>query len=88
MVYDRLGRHREAAARVEKITQLGRDAAAYQFAQINAQWGDRKTALDWLDKAMRLRDPGMVYTKVDPLLDPLRNEARFQAVERELKFPD
>jgi hypothetical protein len=44
--------------------------------------------LDWLEKAMRLRDPGLAYTKGDPLLDPLRNEPRFQAIERALKFPD
>jgi hypothetical protein len=25
--------------------------------------------------------------KTDPLLDPLRKEARFQAIEQELKFP-
>jgi len=36
----------------------------------NTQWGDGKAALDWLEKAMRLRDPGLVYTKTDPLLDP------------------
>jgi hypothetical protein len=37
---------------------------------------------------MRLRDPGLVYTKVDPLIDPLRNEPRFQAIQRQLKFPE
>jgi hypothetical protein len=26
--------------------------------------------------------------KTEPLLDPLRNEPRFQAVMRELKFPE
>jgi hypothetical protein len=36
---------------------------------------------------MRLRDPGLVSTKVDPLMDPLRKEPRFQAVMRELQFP-
>jgi hypothetical protein len=36
---------------------------------------------------MRLRDPGLVLLKTDPLMDPLRNEPRFQAIERQLKFP-
>jgi len=35
-----------------------------------------------------LRDPGLVNLKTDSLLDPLRKEPRFQAIERELKFPD
>ena len=87
VVYDRLGRHADAAALVAKIMQEGGDAAAYQFAEIFAQGGDRKAALDWLEKAMRLRDPGLVSTKVDPLMDPLRKEPRFQAVMRELQFP-
>ena len=26
--------------------------------------------------------------KTDPLMDPLRQEPRFQAIERKLKFPD
>ena len=37
---------------------------------------------------MRLRDPGLGYLKTDPLMDPLRKEPRFQAVMREVKFPD
>jgi hypothetical protein len=37
--------------------------------------------------ALRLRDPGLVSLKTDPLLDPLRKELRFQAFEGELKFP-
>jgi hypothetical protein len=41
-----------------------------------------------LETALRLRDPGLAWLKVDPLLDPLRREPRFQAVERALRFPD
>jgi len=66
---------------------LSGDAAAYQYAQIYAQWGKASQALAWLEKAMRLRDPGLIYVKTDPLMDPLRREPRFQAAERALKFP-
>jgi hypothetical protein len=64
------------------------DAFAYEYARIYAQWGDHAKALDWLETAMRLRDPGLVGLKAAPLLDPLRNEPRFQAIEQALKFPD
>jgi hypothetical protein len=37
---------------------------------------------------MRLRDSGLVFLKTDPLMDPLRKEPRFQAIERALQFPD
>ena len=87
LVYDRLGRHGDAAAVLAGIKKLGGDAATYQYAEIFAQWGDHSTALDWLEKAVQLRDPGLVYTKTDALLDPLRKEPRFQAIERQLKFP-
>jgi hypothetical protein len=63
------------------------DDAAYQMATIFAQWGHRPKALEWLETALRLRDPGLVDLKTDPLLDPLRKEPRFNAIERELKFP-
>ena len=49
---------------------------------------NRPKALEWLDTAMRRRDPGLLNLKTDPLMDPLRKEPRFQAVLRELKFPN
>jgi hypothetical protein len=63
------------------------DSSAYQYATIYAQWGNRAKALEWLETASKLRDPGLIYVKTDPLLDPLRKEPRFQAIERELRFP-
>lgn len=44
-------------------------------------------ALEWLETALRLRDPGLVELRTDPLLDPLREESRFKSVMKELKFP-
>jgi tetratricopeptide (TPR) repeat protein len=87
IVYDRLGRHADAETKLAKLRALG-DGAAYQYATIYAQWGDRAKALEWLERASRLRDPGLAYLKTDPLMDPLRQAPRFQAMQSELKFPD
>ena len=87
VVYDKLGRHADAEAELKKYRAAEGDAATYQYATIYAQWGDRRKALEWLDTAMRVRDTGLIFLKTDPLMDPLREEPRFQAIERELKFP-
>jgi len=84
---DKLGRHGEAEAMLKKLVQMGGDSFAYQFAQIHVQWGNQGKALDWLDTAVRVRDTGLIGLKSDPLLDPVRQEPRFQAIERALKFP-
>jgi TolB-like protein/Tfp pilus assembly protein PilF len=87
VVYDKLGRHADAEAALEKYRAKEGDGGAYQYATIYAQWGNRAKALEWLATAMRLRDPGLVILKTDPLMDPLRTEPRFQAIERQLRFP-
>jgi TolB-like protein/Flp pilus assembly protein TadD len=88
VVYDKLGRHADAEAELEKMQAALGNSWAFLYATIYAQWGDRAKALQWLDVAMRLRDPGLVALKTEPLMDPLRQEPRFQAALRELKFPD
>jgi TolB-like protein/lipoprotein NlpI len=87
IVYDKLGRHADAESVLAKERASVGDADAYQYAEIYAQWGNTGKALDWLETALRLRDSGLTFLKTDPLLDPLRKEPRFQAIERELKFP-
>ena len=39
--------------------------------------GDRNMALRWLDRARQDRSTFLIYAKVDPLLDPLRSDPRF-----------
>jgi TolB-like protein/Tfp pilus assembly protein PilF len=87
IVYDKLGRHSDAQAALAKFKSAWGEDYAYEYATIYAQWGDRTKALELLEKALRVRDAGLAFLKTDPLLDPLRNEPRFQAVLRELKFP-
>jgi TolB-like protein/Flp pilus assembly protein TadD len=88
VTYGKLGRPADAQAELKELQARGGDAGAYQYASIYAQWGETAKALEWLATAMRVRDSGLIELKTDPLLDPLRNEPRFQAIERELKFPD
>ena len=88
IAYDKLGRHADAEAALERLRQMQGDAASYQYATIYAQRGDVPRALDWLETALRVRDPGVTLMRTDPFLDPLRKEPRFQAVERQLRFPN
>ena len=88
MTYDKLGQHGDAEATLKKLRTTYGDSGAYQYAAVYAQRGDTVEALQWLATATRLLDPGLGYLKTDPLMDPLRNEPRFLAIERELKFPN
>jgi len=85
---DKLGRHADAAAIRARDQAEGGDGDAYEYAQIDAQWGNRSKALDWLDTAMRVRAPGLLAIKSDPLMDPLRNDPRFRAIVKDFNFPD
>jgi len=87
VVYEKLGRHADAQSVVAKMTMDG-DADAFQLAGIYAQWGNVPKSLDWLEKAVHVRDPGLMMLKTDALLDPLRKEPRFQAIDRALNFPN
>jgi tetratricopeptide (TPR) repeat protein len=70
VIYDKLGRHADAEAELSKLKAALGDNAAYQYATIYAQWGNRAKALEWLETTLRLRDPGLEALKTDPLLDP------------------
>jgi TolB-like protein/predicted Ser/Thr protein kinase len=88
VTYDKLVRHADAEAALAKLQASNGDDSAYQYAEIYTQWGNADKALEWLGTALSVRDPGLVELKTDPLLDPLRADPRFRAIERALKFPD
>jgi TolB-like protein len=88
LIYNRLGRHGEALASLGKFHAERGESSALLYAIIYTQWGDKPRALDWLDTAMRHHDPYLEKLKTSANFDPLRDEPRFQAIERELKFPN
>ena len=88
ITYNKLGRRVDAEAALTKLKTLWGDGGPTVYAAVYAQWGDTPKALEWLETAARLRMPGLEGLKTEPLLDSLRKEPRFQAIERALKFPD
>ena len=53
---------------------------AYEVALIHLALGEPDEALGWLERARHRRSGWMAYVGVDPRLDPLRAEPRFQAL--------
>lgn len=91
LAYHKLGRHADAEAELAKMRAGSGEDGAYDYATIYAQWGDQSKALEWLDHATRLRDSGfssLSNLKTDLLMDPLRKEPRFLAIEQRLRFPN
>ena len=50
--------------------------------------GEEDDALDTLEKAFEEHQGSVVWINVEPKLDPLRDEPRFQALVRRLNLPN
>lgn|GEM_PF-750634 len=53
----------------------------YELAIVQAWLGDREAALDSVEKAYRDRAHGLIWMKVDPRMDPLRKDPRFNRIQ-------
>jgi tetratricopeptide (TPR) repeat protein len=60
----------------------------YDLSKLYLALSDREQSLQLLQKAFEARDPGMMDIKIDPELDPLRSEPRFQDLVRRMNFPE
>jgi TolB-like protein/DNA-binding winged helix-turn-helix (wHTH) protein len=87
MAYHALGRQPEAEAKLANFQHTFGDRAAYQYAQIYAQWGRPVEAMHSLETAYAMKDSGLTEMKMSPFLDPIRNLAEFGEIERRLNFP-
>ena len=59
-------------------------ASPYQLALGYAAIHDNATALSFLERSAAIREPQVLYLKVEPLFDSLRRESRFIYLERRL----
>jgi len=91
-----LGRGYAASGkRVEAFRALGelkrlrnpRLVQPYNIALIYAALGERDQAFEWLQRSTADGPSALGYLKVDPRLDSLRSDPRFQDLLRRLGFP-
>jgi serine/threonine-protein kinase len=80
----REGNRASALAGLEQLRVVGGDASLVQEASILAQLGDRERALETIENAWRVKDPGLSTMNVDELYDPIREDPRFQAIGRQM----
>ena len=77
------GRQNEAREILAQLTDASktRYVSGYSFAVIHLGLGEKDQALDWLEKDARERTGFEInFIKVDPYLDPLRGDPRFEAL--------
>jgi tetratricopeptide (TPR) repeat protein len=87
--------HAQAGNRVDALRILdearapgaSRPANPYHVALVHVALGDAASALDSLEQAYRERASALVAMGVDPMLDPIRAEPRFQALMAQMNLP-
>ncbi len=80
----------EAGKILDRLKELSKDryVSAYSFALIYLGLGDKEEALGWLEKSYQDRAGSDIgYIRIDPLLDPLRGEPRFEELVTKVFAP-
>ena len=80
----REGKRASALNGLKRLREVGGDASLVQEATILAQLGDREKAVETVEQAWRVKDPGLSTMNVDKLYDPIRDDPRFQAIARKM----
>ncbi len=84
--YAMKGDKMKAKELLNKIPGTDRLQCAYQLAYIYLALGDTTEALNQLEYAYANHFLGMTLLNIDPNLEPIRNEPRFQALLKKMNF--
>ncbi len=88
VVAARAGHRGQAELELQAMQDRYGDAANWQYGEIYAQLGMPNRAFEAFEAAWKVRDPGLGYLRVDPLVDPVRKDPRFAVLEARLNFPE
>jgi tetratricopeptide (TPR) repeat protein len=82
--YARAGKTDAALKTISQLQERVRKdgVGRYEIALVYTGLGNKTEAFKWLEESYKAHDAGLLYLKVDPLLDPLRSDPRFDDLVR------
>jgi tetratricopeptide (TPR) repeat protein len=94
LAHHALGQAMASQEALEKLIEGYAETEAYQIAEVHAGRGDVERALEWLDRAYRQRDGGLVAVlpwvspvKCNPAFRKLHGDPRFRALLEKMNLP-
>ena len=86
--YARAGMESDARATLARLAKASthRHVSAYHVAVIYIALGDTRVGLDWLERAYDEQSPWIGYLAVDPQVDPVRSDPRFEGLLRKARL--
>jgi predicted Zn-dependent protease len=83
------GKRTEALRLLEEVKHSAPEeyVSPFDVAMIYSGLGEKDKAIDWLEKALAERSYQMSSIKVEPRLDSLRSEPRFEKILESMNFP-
>jgi tetratricopeptide (TPR) repeat protein len=86
--YARAGKKAEAQKAIQQLLEFTKQGlGTWELALVYAGLGEKDQAFEWLERAYKAHDKGMCFLRIDPPLDPLRSDPRFQDLLRRMNFP-
>ena len=81
------GKKAEANKILNELLNLSREryVSPYFIATVYTGLGDKNRAFEWLDKTFEDRNEGMIWLQTEPMLDSLRSDQRFAALQRRVE---
>jgi DNA-binding winged helix-turn-helix (wHTH) protein/Flp pilus assembly protein TadD len=89
-VFAKLGRANEAREVLSTLEVIAREryVPPYAMALVHAGLDESELALEWLERALAVRDVHLAFLPVDPKWDAFRGDPRFQALLKQCGFSE
>jgi serine/threonine protein kinase/Tfp pilus assembly protein PilF len=83
------GRHREARQMLAQLESMSKQqyVSSYFIAVIHLGLGDLNQVFEWLEKAYEERAGFLAFARVEPMLDAMRGDERFEKLLEKMKLP-